>query len=116
MIDKSESRGAETLALRQPVKAPLQLKLQARVGIVEQLQTAGGSMTKRRLFNMRRDRSLKPPTQKLADGWDKCRKTAYLWNLAMLQLRENGIVEQTGTGRRGDPVTVRLVKALPATG
>src|SRR5258708_5585698 len=75
--------------------AHLQHKLQARLGIVEQLQTAGGSMTRREIYNIRRDR-----------------KNTYRWVTAMLQLLGNGIVEETGTGRRGDPVTVRLVKPL----
>lgn len=78
--------------------APLQPKLQARLGIVEQLQTAGGSMTRRQLFNLRRDR-----------------KNRGRWVTAMLQLLAHGIVEQTGTGRRGDPITVRLIKPLPSS-
>jgi len=76
--------------------APLQLKLQARLGIVEQLAATGGSMPRRQLFNVRRDR-----------------KNIWRWIVAMTQLLGNGIVVETGSGRRGDPVTVRLVKPLP---
>ncbi len=79
--------------------APLQLKLQARLGITEQLRAAGGSMTRRQLFHLRRDRKNAANTGR--------------WVTAMLQLLAHGFVEQTGTGRRGDPIVVRLVKPLP---
>lgn len=79
------------------VKAALQPKLQARLGIVEQLQAAGNSMTRRRLFHIRRDRA-----------------NTYRWFVAMRQLEDNGIVRQTGSGLRGDPFVVHLVKPLPA--
>ena len=72
--------------------APLQPHLHERLKIVEQLQAAGGSMTARRLFNIRR--------------W---RKEPIRWCIAMNQLVANGIVRLTGSGRRGDPVVVRLV-------
>ena|SRR5579859_2686222 len=77
----------------------LDLKAQARMGITEQLAAAGGSMSRHRLFNIRRNRKGKESTGR--------------WVTAMLQLLGNGIVEQTGTGKRGDPFTVRLVKPLP---
>ncbi len=78
------------------IKAPLQTKLQARMGITEQLQAAGGVMTYRKLYNIRRDR-------KHVGGWD----------IAMTQLVENGYVYLTGWGRRGDPILVHLLKPLP---
>ena|ERR1700737_1198424 len=78
---------------------PLQPKLQHVVGITEQLKTAGGSMTKRRLFNNRRRGCRNHGDQ----------RQTYRWHIALRQLLDNRVVKQAGSGRRGDPIVISLL-------